>query len=149
MGNKRRAKLSYRYYLFSYIPMTIKIPNFIDRHRRRGENLHRGSKSSISTAVTTTSSSETTSKRTLSVSSQKIAKRQKTYNIVSSVGSAPLDAYSIIQNQSLLSLLSKTKCETCDKQWNGKLHMNKREGLFVILSFECDYCNNKICLSEY
>jgi hypothetical protein len=49
----------------------------------------------------------------------------------------------------LLSLLSKTKCESCDKQWNGKLHMNKREGLFVILSFECDYCNNKIWISEY
>lgn len=134
--------------LFLYT-MTIKISNFIDRRRLLVKNLHARSKSSISTATTTPSSTATTSKRTLSVSSQKIIKRQKTYNNLSSVGDAPLDAYSIIQNQSLLSLLSKTKCETCDKQWNGKLHMNKREGLFVILSFECDYCNNKICLSQY
>jgi len=129
--------------------MTIKISNFIDRRRSFGENLPTRSRSSISKASITPSSSATTSKRTLSVSSQKIVKRQKTYNNSSSVCDAPLDAYSIIQNQSLLSLLSKTKCETCDKQWNGKLHMNKREGLFVIFSFECDYCNNKIWISEY
>jgi hypothetical protein len=113
------------------------------------KNLHARSRSSISKAPTTSSSPVITSKRTLSVSSKKIVKRQKTYNNSSSAADAPLDAYSIIQNQLLLSLLSKTKCELCDKQWNGKLHMNKREGLFVILSFECDYCNNKIQIGEY
>ena len=28
----------------------------------------------------------------------------------------------------------KTKCQSCNRQWNGKHDKNKREGLFVILS---------------
>jgi len=154
MPHKRNSKRGYRKYVFSFT-YSHKIPNSICKSRSWAKNLRPKSKSTVSKSPLPSkqqlpsSSSTTTNKRTLSVSSQKIVKRQKTHNTTSSVCDAPLDAYSIIQNQLLLALLSKTKCESCNKQWNGKLHMNKREGLFVILSFECDYCNNKICLSEY
>ncbi|CAF2828095.1 unnamed protein product [Rotaria sp. Silwood2] len=121
---------------------------FIDRVRPRIKNLRSKSKSSESEVPTTSASSSTTSKRTLSTSSLKIIKKQKTYSNLSSDSDVPLDAYSIIQNNLLLSLLSKTKCALCEKQWDGKMHMNKREGLFVILSFECRFCNNKISINS-
>jgi hypothetical protein len=149
MANKRRSKHGFKKYVFFHLRTVIKLPNFIYRRLWREKNLRSKSKPSVSTVPSTSLSSSTTTKRTLSVSSQKIVKKQKTYNNTSSACDAPLDAYSIIQNKLLLSLLSKTKCEVCDKKWKGKLRMNKREGLFVLLSFECNYCNNKICLSEY
>jgi hypothetical protein len=141
MANKRFSTHGYRKYVFLFMSSDM-TPNFIDRSLLRRKHVPSKSQSSASSSLTT-------GKRASSVSSQKIVKRQKTYNNFSSVCDAPLDAYSIIQNKLLLALLSETKCEACDKKWNGKLYMNKREGLFVILSFECNYCNNKIYLSEY
>ena len=150
MPNKRHLKHGYRKYVFSL--RSHKMSNSIGRSQLYKRNLSSKSKSTEPkppSQQVTSSSTTTSNKRTSSVSSKKIIKRQKTYNKTSSVCDAPLDAYSIIQNQLLLSLLSKTKCESCNKQWNGRLQMNKREGLFVILSFKCDYCNNIISLSEY
>jgi hypothetical protein len=149
MPNKQHG---YRKYVFSFT-CNHKMPNSFDRSRSWAKNLHGKSKSTIpkpssqSNQQTPSSSSTAGNKRTSSVSIKKLVKRQKTYNQTSTVSDAPLDAYSIIQNELLLSLLSKTKCECCYKQWNGKLQMNKREGLFVILSFECSNCNNEIRLS--
>ncbi|CAF4701676.1 unnamed protein product, partial [Rotaria sp. Silwood2] len=44
----------------------------------------------------------------------------------------------------LHSLMCKTNCEGCGKRWNGTLNINKREGLFLILSFQCSTCQNII-----
>ncbi|CAF5189176.1 unnamed protein product, partial [Rotaria sp. Silwood1] len=40
--------------------------------------------------------------------------------------------------------MSKTNCEDCGKRWNGTMNIKKREGLFLILSFECSSCKNTI-----
>ncbi|CAF4008459.1 unnamed protein product, partial [Rotaria sordida] len=92
---------------------------FVDRVRPRIKNLRSKSKPSASEVPATSASISTTNKRTLSTSSQKIVKKQKTYNNLSSDSDVPLDAYSIIQNNLLLKLLSKTKCELCEKQWDA------------------------------
>ncbi|CAF4701620.1 unnamed protein product [Rotaria sp. Silwood2] len=44
----------------------------------------------------------------------------------------------------LHSLMCKTNCEGCGKRWNGTLNIYKREGLFLILSFQCSTCQNII-----
>ncbi|CAF5128209.1 unnamed protein product, partial [Rotaria sp. Silwood1] len=116
--------------------------------RPRIKNLRSKSEPSASEVPSTSASSSTTNKRTLPTSSQKIVKKQKTYSNLPSDSDVPLDACSIIQNNLLLTLLSKMKCALCEKQWDGKMHTNKREGLFVILSFECRFCNNKISINS-
>ena len=61
----------------------------------------------------------------------------------------PMDGYTIIQNQMLYSLMCKTNCEACGRRWCGELNINKREGLFFILSFECSTCKNIITVGKY
>ncbi|CAF3595071.1 unnamed protein product, partial [Rotaria socialis] len=87
----------------------------------------------ISTAQTTTSNLTTSSIHTPSTSSKPDS-------------NVPLDGYSIIQNQMLFALICKTNCEVCGSRWNGKMNINKREGLFLILSFQCSTCQNIITI---
>ncbi|CAF2788287.1 unnamed protein product [Rotaria sp. Silwood2] len=54
----------------------------------------------------------------------------------------PMDGCSIIQNQVLFSLMCNTNCEGCANPWSGMMNINKREGLFLILSFRCSIYQN-------
>lgn len=116
------------------------------------------SSASSSSSTSSSSSASTTQDQSISsstlpnsppllASSLKIDKKATSYNKFPSTCDASLDVYSVIQNRLLVSFLSKTKCELCEKQWNGNVQMNKREGLFIILSFQCSYCKNIIVLS--
>ncbi|CAF4080776.1 unnamed protein product [Rotaria sordida] len=90
-----------------------------------------------STLRTTTSNLSTSSKRSLP-SRQKITKRKKldiTSTSANSNSNVPMDGYTILQNQVLFTLMCKTNCEDCGNRWNGTINIKKREGLFVILSF--------------
>ncbi|CAF4350274.1 unnamed protein product, partial [Rotaria sp. Silwood2] len=100
---------------------------------------------SMSTSQATTSNSSTTLKRSSLPSHEKITKRVKSdVSLTSSSSNVPMDSYTILQNQVLFSLMSKTNCEDCGKRWNGTMNIKKREGLFLILSFECLSCKNTI-----
>ncbi|CAF4668239.1 unnamed protein product, partial [Rotaria sp. Silwood2] len=103
----------------------------------------------ISTAQTTASNLTTSSIRSSLPSQQKITKKTK-LDIAStsskSDSNVPLDGYSIIQNQMLFAFVCKTNCEVCGSRWNGKMNINKREGLFLILSFQCSTCQNIITI---
>jgi hypothetical protein len=103
-----------------------------------------------STSQTTTSSnSSTTLKRSSLPSHEKIAKRMKSdVSLTSSNSNVPMDGYTIIQNQVLFSLMGKTNCEGCRKHWNGIMDIEKREGLFLILSFQCSSCRNIINIGK-
>ena len=59
-----------------------------------------------------------------------------------------MDGYTIIQNQILFSLMSKTNCEACGNPWNGTMNISKREGLFLIICFQCLSCANKITIGK-
>ncbi|CAF1352682.1 unnamed protein product [Rotaria sordida] len=101
-----------------------------------------------STLRTTTSNLSTSSKRSLP-SRQKITKRTKldiTSTSANSNSNVPMDGYTILQNQVLFTLMCKTNCEGCGNRWNGTININKREGLFVILSFHCSSCTNNITI---
>ena len=105
----------------------------------------------ISTLQTTTSNSSTSLKRSSYASQQKITKKTKldiTSTSLNSNSNVPMDGYTIVQNQILFSLMSKTNCEACGSHWNGTMNINKREGLFVILSFQCSSCTNKITIGK-
>jgi hypothetical protein len=67
---------------------------------------------------------------------------------VNSNSNVPMDGYTILQNQVLFTLMCKTKCERCDNRWNGTIDINKREGLFMILSFQCSSCSNSINIGK-
>ncbi|CAF3486716.1 unnamed protein product [Rotaria sp. Silwood1] len=100
-----------------------------------------------STIQTTISNLSTSSKRSSLPSQQKIMKRTK-LNITSTSANSnvPMDGYTILQNQVLFTLMCKTNCEGCGNRWNGTININKREGLFVILSFQCSSCTNIITI---
>ncbi|CAF3884014.1 unnamed protein product, partial [Rotaria sp. Silwood1] len=103
----------------------------------------------ISTTQTTTSNLTTSSTRSSLPSQQKIKNKTKldiTSTSSKSYSKVPLDRYSIIQNQVLLSLIFKTNCEACRNRWSGNMNINKREGLFLILSFQCSICQNIITI---
>ncbi|CAF1612010.1 unnamed protein product [Rotaria sp. Silwood1] len=103
----------------------------------------------ISTTQTTTSNLTTSSTRSSLPSQQKIKKKTKldiTSTSSKSYSKVPLDRYSIIQTQVLLSLIFKTNCEACRNRWSGNMNINKREGLFLILSFQCSICQNIITI---
>jgi len=38
------------------------------------------------------------------------------------------DFYQLIHNRSLLELMRNTSCQSCCENWNGEMHLNKREG---------------------
>ncbi|CAF3053373.1 unnamed protein product, partial [Rotaria sp. Silwood2] len=102
-----------------------------------------------STLRTTTSNPSTSSKRSSLPSKQKITKRIKldiTSTSANSNSNVPMDGYTILQNQVLFTLMCKTNCEGCGNRWNGTININKREGLFVILSFQCSSCKNTITI---
>ena len=84
-------------------------------------------------------------------SQQKIKKKTK-LDISSapskSDSNVPLDGYSIIQNQALFSFMCNTNCKGCGNRWNGMMNINKREGLFLILSFQCSICQNIITIGK-
>ncbi|CAF1660373.1 unnamed protein product, partial [Adineta ricciae] len=103
----------------------------------------------ISTTQTTTINPSTSLKRSSSASQQKIIKKKKLDLSSTSSNSninIPMDGYTIIQNQILFSLMSKTNCEACGNHWNGTMNINKREGLFLIICFQCSSCANKITI---
>ncbi|CAF1680898.1 unnamed protein product, partial [Rotaria magnacalcarata] len=103
----------------------------------------------ISTAQTTTSNLTTSSIRSSLPSQQKITKKTKLDTPSTSSkpdSNVPLDGYSTIQSQMLFALICKTNCEVCGSRWNGKMNINKREGLFLILSFQCSTCQNIITI---
>lgn len=90
-------------------------------------------------------------KRSSYASQQKITKKRKldiTSTSLNSDSNVPIDGYTIMQNQMLFSLMSKTHCAGCGNRWNGTMNISKREGLFVILSFQCLSCLNKITIGE-
>ncbi|CAF1154630.1 unnamed protein product [Rotaria sordida] len=102
-----------------------------------------------STLRTTTSNLSTSSKHSSFPSRQKITKRIKldiTSTSENSNSNVPMNGYTILQNQMLFSLMCKTNCQSCKNRWNGEMNINKREGLFVILSFQCLSCNNTITI---
>ncbi|CAF4076827.1 unnamed protein product, partial [Rotaria sordida] len=102
-----------------------------------------------STLRTTTSNLSTSSKRSSLPSHQKITKRTKldiTSTPANSNSNVPMDGYTILQNQVLFTLMCKTNCEGCGNRWNGTININKRDGLFVILSFHCSSCTNTITI---
>ena len=105
------------------------------------------------TTQTTTSNQSTSLKRSSLPSQQKITKRMKLDTTSTSLNSnsnsnVPMDGYTIVQNQILSSLMSKTNCEACGNRWNGTMNINKREGLFLILSFQCSSCANKVSIGK-
>ncbi|CAF1077732.1 unnamed protein product [Rotaria sordida] len=102
-----------------------------------------------STLEITTSNLSTSSKRSSLPSQQKITKRTKldiTSTSANSNSNLPMDGYTILQNQLLFTLMCKTNCESCGNRWNGTINIKKREGLFVILSFQCSSCTNTITI---
>jgi hypothetical protein len=103
---------------------------------------------------TTASNVSTSSKRSSLPSQQKITKRTKLDITSTSANSnsnsdLPMDGYTILQNQILFTLMCKTNCEKCGNRWNGKININKREGLFLILCFQCSSCGNTITIGKY
>ena len=104
---------------------------------------------SMSTSQAITSNSSTILKHSSLPSHEKITKRVKSdVSLTSSNSNVPMDGYTILQNQVLFSLMSKTSCEDCGKRWNGTMNITKREGLFLILSFECLSCKNIINIGK-
>ncbi|CAF1518925.1 unnamed protein product, partial [Rotaria sordida] len=102
-----------------------------------------------STIQTTTLDLSTSSKHSSLPSQHKIMKRTKldiTSTLSNSDSNMPMDGYTILQNQVLFTLMCKTNCEGCGNRWNGTININKREGLFVILSFQCSSCTNIITI---
>ncbi|CAF5008141.1 unnamed protein product [Rotaria sp. Silwood1] len=83
----------------------------------------------ISTTQTTTSNLTTSSTRSSLPSQQKIKNKTK------------LDITSTSSKS-----YSKTNCEACRNRWSGNMNINKREGLFLILSFQCSICQNIITI---
>jgi len=41
-----------------------------------------------------------------------------------------MDFYQVIHNSFLLDLMRNTICIGCKEQWNGKMHISKREGMY-------------------
>jgi ribosomal protein L44E len=104
---------------------------------------------SYSLNCTTTSNPSTSLKRPSYASEQKITKKTKLdITSTSSNSNVPIDGYTILQNQMLFSLMSKTNCQGCGNRWNGTININKREGLFMILSFQCSSCKHAITIGE-
>ncbi|CAF4243315.1 unnamed protein product, partial [Rotaria sordida] len=104
-----------------------------------------------STIQTIISNLSTSSKRSPLPSQQKIMKRTKldiTSTSANPNSNVPMDGYTILQNQVLFTLMCKTNCEGCGNRWNGTININKREGLFVILSFQCSSCTNIITIGK-
>ena len=124
--------------------------------RRVRQNIQPIQPSSLPSNITpitqkTTSNLTTTSKRSSLPSQQKITKRMK-LDIPStssnSTSNVPMDGYTIVENQVLFSLMCKTNCQGCGIRWSGIMNINKREGLFVILSFQCPSCENTITIGK-
>ncbi|CAF4197707.1 unnamed protein product [Rotaria sordida] len=102
-----------------------------------------------STLQTATSDLSTSSKRSSLPSQQKITKRIKldiTPTSSNSNSNVPLDGYTIVQNPVLFSLMCQTNCRGCGNRWSGIMNIKKREGLFVILSFQCSSCKNTVTI---
>jgi hypothetical protein len=53
-----------------------------------------------------------------------------------------MQCYSIIQMESLISLMKQTLCSGCNNRWNGFLSIEKRDGLYLQLAFVCSNCAN-------
>ena len=103
----------------------------------------------MSTSQATTSNSSTTLKHSSLPSHEKITKRmQLDISLTSSNSNVPMDGYTILQNQVLFPLMNKTSGEDCGKRWNGTMNIKKREGLFLILSFEYLSCKNIINIGK-
>ncbi|CAF4026645.1 unnamed protein product [Rotaria sp. Silwood2] len=116
----------------------------ITRHNR--QNIRAISTSSLQTTI---SNSSTSLKRLSLPSQQKITKRTKldiTSTSSNSTSNVSMDGCTTLQNQVLFSLMCKTNCEGCGNRWSGTMDINKREDLFLILSFQCSSCTNTITI---
>jgi hypothetical protein len=102
----------------------------------------------ISTTQTTTLNQSTSSKRSSLPSQQKITKRIKLDTTSTSNSNVPMNGYTIVQNQVLFCLMSKTRCGDCGNCWNGTMNINKREGLFFSLLFQCSSCGNSVNIGK-
>ena len=79
--------------------------------------------------LTTASSSSNNTLHDLCTSQQKImAYERRKNNAVAD--SDEMDFYQVIHNSFLLDLMRNTICIGCKEQWNGKMHISKREGMY-------------------
>ena len=86
---------------------------------------------SMSTSQATTSNSSTTLKHLSLPSHEKITKRVKLdVSLTPSNSNVPMDGYTILENQVLFSLMSKTSCEDCGKRWNGTMNIKNAKVYF-------------------
>lgn len=100
----------------------------------------------------TIASRATTSSTDLSLPSRQKLPKQPTQNRTAissaSYSNTPMDGYTIVQNQVLYSLMCKTKCEGCGNRWIGTMNTKKREGLFLIISFQCESCQKTVTIGK-
>lgn len=79
--------------------------------------------------LTTASSSSNNTLYNLCTSQQKImAYERRKNNAIAD--SDEMDFYQVIHNSFLLDLMKNTICIECKEQWNGKMHISKREGMY-------------------
>ncbi|CAF5006014.1 unnamed protein product [Rotaria sp. Silwood1] len=57
------------------------------------------------------------------------------------------DFYQLVHNSSLLELMKNTICQSCLENWDGKMHLKKREGLYFSIEFQCQ-CSNIIRINS-
>ena len=84
-------------------------------------------------------------------SKEKLEKNKKINDVPNQTRSdenLPMDGYTIIQNQILYSLMRQTKCQGCGNVWNGVMATKKREGLFLLICFECVACKKAITIGK-
>ncbi|CAF4782972.1 unnamed protein product [Rotaria sp. Silwood2] len=53
---------------------------------------------------------------------------------------------SSLPSQEKITKKNETNCEACGNRWSGNMSINKREGLLLILSFQCSICQNIITI---
>ncbi|CAM4845959.1 unnamed protein product [Rotaria magnacalcarata] len=136
MGNKKNVKRCTR--------------RFSSGQLTRQRQLPAKSSSSVTSKIDARAAITTASSVRQSLpSKEKIEKNKKINDVPNQTRSdenLPMDGYTIIQNQILHSLMRRTKCQGCGNVWNGAMTAKKREGLFLMLCFECAACKKVITI---